>query len=115
MEMAREEYIRHLISEDKTLSNNPPYFVTARASAGFFRSGGLEDKLAVTVWPYSLGRSSCLFKYEIWESEANVLKATGETVEVCLDPDTEKKRAIPKPMRIAFEKDLEAGIKREEK
>ncbi|WP_134669825.1 acyl-CoA thioesterase [Halorussus marinus] len=97
MEEARTAYFAAVV--DRNLSETPS--VLANLELQFRQSVTLGDDLTVAVRVPELGESSIPMEYEMRVD--GEVAATGEAVQVVIDPDTESSRPIPEEWREKIE------------
>jgi len=73
----------------------------AKSTLEYHASARFDDVLDVRGRMARLGRSSMLFRVEIFRGEEHLI--TGEIVYVCADPSTQKSASIPGPVREIIE------------
>ncbi|XVH31972.1 acyl-CoA thioesterase [Haloferacaceae archaeon DSL9] len=93
LEQARVDYFRDVIGEGLHEVNS----VLATLSIEYRRPVQLADSVTVSIAVPQLGKSSIPMEYEI--RAGGELAATAETVQVAVDPETERSRPIPASWR----------------
>jgi acyl-CoA thioester hydrolase len=98
MEEARKEFFSHLLN--CTSPEDFP-FVLAGISCNFSKPVRLEDKIvAEDIWITHFGRKSFTFKYVIYrEKDPSWIFATGESVQVFYDYQSNKTIEIPESFK----------------
>jgi len=104
VDICNTEYFRMLLGDEWV---KKPDFepVLAKLTIEYKRPAKLDDILDITCRVIKIGRTSWVTHYEIWRGEE--LMTTAETVQVCIDLETETAQPLPKNVRekmIEFEK-----------
>ncbi len=105
MEEARKEFFSHLFN----YSSPGDYpFILAGISCNFSKPVRLEDKtLAVDLWITHIGRKSFIFRYELYRpDEPSWIFATGESVQVFYDYQSNKSVEIPENFKVTIHRYL---------
>lgn len=80
--------------------------ILARTSCDYRSPAAMGETLRVSTWPTKVGASSFALAYRVEERSTGRLVAEGESVQVCFDYATQRKKAIPDELRAA----LSAGL-----
>jgi acyl-CoA thioester hydrolase len=96
LETARTAYLyTHELRDNPTKMG----IIIARAELDYKSPSKWRDELTIKMRTSSVGNSSWVYDYEIWNETANRLAATGKTVQVAYDYETRKPVPLPKEYR----------------
>lgn len=102
LEWGREEWYEQANLPYDTFSEMGIQTVTVNINISYKHECRQGDKLRVVCRPERIGRSSYVFKQEIYNQE-DILCADALVTSVTMDMETRKSREVPKELRFFFE------------
>ena len=98
-EVGRVNYLREVGFDFERRAAEGITFVIAEARCKYHASARFDDLVLIRTWISHVKRRSFIFAYEVFNQSTEVLLATGETIQVMLDPTTFEPIAIPEDFR----------------
>ncbi len=100
METARTEYWMHVFGVDSLEGIS---FIVAHAECDFKIAAKLGDELEVSIRTSEIRNSSFVWDYEIRNAGTGDLFASGRTIQVYFDYDTQKSMPVPPDVRARLQ------------
>ncbi len=107
MERARTERLRDLGFSQAQMATENLLFVVHSSQARYHAPARLDDELSVSVQVEVLKRASLKFYQQVRRAIDDVLLCEGHFTIACVAADTLKPRAIPQPLYLAFNADVQ--------